>query len=109
MPGAYAAATISNSGPSITPVVENLLLTSPGGGVYDVAGTLNPGSQTLTGTYTMATSGTGTIPLTAPALPAVATNVIYAIDFDATNSVILDFMMMGTTSGTPSSIIFAQQ
>jgi len=25
------------------------------------------------------------------------------------NSVVTDFMMMGTTSGTPSSIMFAQQ
>jgi hypothetical protein len=109
MPGTYAAATTSNSDSSVVPVVENLLLTSPGGGVYDVAGTLNPGSQTLTGTYTMTLPGTGTITLTAPTLPAVPTSVIYAIDFDSTNSVITDFMMMGTTSGTPSSIIFAQQ
>ncbi len=109
LPGTYAAATTRNSDSSLVPVVENLLLTSPGGGVYNVSGTLNPGSQTLTGTYTMTLPGTGTITLTAPTLPAVPTSVIYAIDFDSANSVITDFMMMGTTSGTPSSIIFAQQ
>ena len=111
MPGTYAAATIGNSDPTVVPVVENLLITSPGGTppVYNVTGTQNPDSQALTGTYTMINTGTGTIALTAPPPPAVATNVIYAIDVDLTNFAITDFMMMGTTSGTPSSIIFAQQ
>ena len=106
MAGIYAAATISNSSPSITPVVQNLLLTSPGNTVYNVAGTQNPSNQTLTGTYTMTFLGTGINTLTAG---APATSVIYAIDFDSTNSVITDFMMIGTTGGTPSSVIFAQQ
>jgi hypothetical protein len=111
LPGTYAGATISNSDSSLTPTVENLLLTSPGGtpAVFNVAGTQNPGNVTLTGTYTMTTSGTGTITLTAP---AAATFAIYAIDVAAPNtahSVITDFMMIGTTSGTPSPVIFAQQ
>ncbi len=106
LPGTFAAATISNSDPTLVPVVQNLLLTSPGGSVFNLTGTQNPNNQTLTGTYTMTVTGTGTITLTAP---AAATNAIYAIGFDVTNSAITDFMMIGTTSGTPSSIIFAQE
>lgn len=117
LPGTYAAATIGNSDSAIEPVVQNLLLTSPGGTppVYDVAGiqTTHSASQTLTGSYTMTNNstggGTGTITLTSPPPPAVTNYVIYAIDGNSTNSVITDFMMMGLTSGTPSSIIFAQQ
>ena len=117
LPGTYAAATIANSDSGVEPVVQNLLLTSPGGTppVYDVTGVQNTtnGSQSLTGTYTMLNNntggGTGTITLTSPPPPAVANYVIYAIDASSTNSVITDFMMMGVTSGTPSSIIFAQQ
>jgi hypothetical protein len=117
LPGTYAAATIANSDSGIEPVVQNLLLTSPGGTplVYDVTGVQNTtnGSQSLTGTYTMLNNntggGTGTITLTSPPPPAVANYVIYAIDASSSNSVITDFMMMGVTSGTPSSIIFAQQ
>ena len=73
-----------------------------------MAGTQNPGNNVLTGTYAITTfDGTGSITLTAPPPPSVATNVIYALD--AANSVISDFFMIGTTSGTPSSIIFAQE
>ena len=107
MPGTYAAATTSNSNSTlVSPVVQNLLLTSPGGGVFNVAGTQNPSSKTVTGMYNITSGGTGTITLTAP---AASTNVIYAIGFDVTHSVVTDFMMMGKTSGTPSAIIFAQQ
>jgi hypothetical protein len=114
LPGTFAAATISNSDPALAPIVQNLLLTSPGGTppAYNVTGIQNTSSQTgsqLTGTYTMTGTGVGTLTLTAPPPPTAATNVIYAIDFDAVNSVVTDFMMMGTTSGTPSSIMFAQQ
>jgi hypothetical protein len=110
LPGTYASATIGNSDSSIAPVVQNLLLTSTGGATYNVAGTQNPGNLMLSGgKYTMTSTGVGTITLTAPPPPTAATNVIYAIDFDAVNSVVTDFMMMGTTSGTPSSITFAQQ
>jgi hypothetical protein len=111
LPGTYAGATISNSDSGLTPTVENLLLTSPGGtpAVFNVTGTRNPGSQTLAGSYTMTSAGTGTITLTAP---AAATFAIYAIDVTAPSTartVITDFMMIGTTSGTPSPVIFAQQ
>jgi len=118
MPGTYAAATIVNSDSGITPVVENLLLTSTGNATYNVAGTQYTQSggagQSLKGSYTLNNNasggGTGTITLTTP---AAQTYVIYVIDATgiptSTNAVIDDFMMIGTTSGTPSSISFAQQ
>jgi len=109
LPGTFAAATISDSDPTLAPVVQNLLLTSPGGSAFNVTGAQNPNNQPLTGMYTMTVTGTGSITLTAPPPPSVATNAIYAIGFDVANSVITDFMMIGTTSGTPSSIIFAQE
>src|SRR5260370_15196573 len=109
LPGTFAAATIGNSDPTLVPVVQNLLFTSPGGSVFNVTGAQNPNNQALTGTYTMTVTVTGTITLTAPPPPSVATNAIYAIGFDVSNSSITDFMMIGTTSGTPSSIIFAQE
>jgi len=122
MPGTYAAATISNSKSSIVPVVQNLLLTSTGYNskgqlTLNVAGTENPGSVTLTGSYTIANNppGLGAITLTTPA----TTYVMYAIDASAisgtSSDVITDFMIMGTCSpqpcstAPPSSIIFAQQ
>ncbi len=112
LPGTYAAATIGNSDSGITPVVENLLLTSTGNATYKVAGTENPGNVTLTGSYVLnnnsAGGGTGTITLTAP---AGQTYVIYAINATAipmsANAVIDDFMMMETDKA--SAIIFAQQ
>jgi hypothetical protein len=124
MPGTYAAATIGNSDSAVTPVVENLVLTSTGSATYNVAGVQNPGSQPLAGSYTLvgigAGAGTGTITLTTP---ASQTYVIYAIDASTapgtSNDVITDFFMMGScapqppattcSSGPPSSIIFAQQ
>jgi hypothetical protein len=109
LPGTYASATISNSDSSIAPVVQNLLLTSTGGATYNVAGTQNPPNQTLSGKYTMMGTGVGAITLTAPLPPTAATNAIYAIGFNSSDSVITDFMMIGTTSGTASSIMFAQQ
>ncbi len=89
---------------------------------YVLAGTQNPGNQSLTGAYTLTGTtapGTGTITLSTP---ASQTYVIYAIDASTvsgtTNDVVTDFMMIGsctpqapatTCSGTPSTIIFAQQ
>ncbi len=132
LPGTYAAVPVPNSNSTlVTPAVENLLLTSPGGQVYNVAGEQNPGNGTLTGLYTMNDNstggGTGTITLTSPLPPAVTDYVIYAINgttipnpanSKAPNFAITDFMMMGTCTpqapattctASPSSIIFAQQ
>jgi len=106
MPGTYAVATSSNSSPSVAPLVQNLVLTSPGGGVFNLAGAQNPGNVTLAGTYSMELTGTGAITLTAP---AASKYVIGAIDFDATISAVTDFFIMGADSGTPSALMFAQQ
>jgi hypothetical protein len=115
MPGTFAAATIGNSDSGVAPVVDNLLFTYTQLSTGNVAGTENPGNVTQTGTYTMSSTGTGTVTLTAP---AAAVYVIYAIDVTSLsggNSAIADFMMIGScspqpcTSGTPSSVIFAQQ
>ncbi len=106
------------------PAVENLLLTWAGA-VTDFTGVQNPGNQTLTGavsttsngtaTNSFHSSGAGIITLTAP---SAATDAIYAIDVTIVpnpanpaipNPVITDFFTMGTTSGSPSALIFAQQ
>jgi hypothetical protein len=119
LPGTYAVATVGNSDPAIAPEVQNLLLTSTGGATYVVGGTeyAKSGGQTMAGSYNIANNntgaGTGTITLTNPVAPLVTNYVIYAIDASAIsgtgNDVITDFMMMGLTSGTPSTIMFAQQ
>lgn len=117
LPGPYAAATLPNNTSGVTPVVQNLLLTSTGNATFVVTGTQNTslGQSSLgTGSYTLNTnsSGTITLPATVPA-PSVTTNVLYAIDAStvpsSSNAAIVDFFLMGTTSGTPSSLIFAQQ
>jgi len=65
--GTYAAATNSNSAASLTPVTMNLLLSFPGGSlVFDVGGVENQGAQAVTGTYTLASGGNGTVALTSP-------------------------------------------
>jgi len=89
-----------------------------------VAGTQNPNSVALAGSYTVNDTppGTGTITLTSSPLPPLGANyVIYAIDAlpaSSSNDVITDFMMMATCvitppattcTAPPSSIIFAQQ
>jgi hypothetical protein len=120
LPGTYAVATIGNSDPALAPEVQNLLLTSTGGATYVVAGTeytSSGASESIAGSYTINYSspgaGTGTVTLTDPAAPLVTNYVIYAIDASAIsgtgNDVITDFMMMGLTAGTPSTIMFAQQ
>jgi hypothetical protein len=112
LPGTYGAATTSSGSSTVGPIAANLLLTSPGGGVFNVSGTqYNPGSQALTGTYTLASSGTGAIALTVPS----ANYVIYVLDTSgcvAPNPVcaIQDFLMMDVDKTNPNaSIIFAQQ
>jgi hypothetical protein len=120
LPGTFATSTMPNSISGVVPFVENLLLTSTGSATYNVSGAENTGSgyQSLAGSYTMNSNGTGAIALTSPVPPAVATNVIYAVDAatipnplssSLPNFIINDFFIMGTTSGTPSVITFAQQ
>jgi hypothetical protein len=117
LPGTYAAATTSSGGSAVTPIAANLLLTSPGGGVFNVSGTQYPGGQTVTGTYDLGVkdfqNGTGKITLTAPA----QTYVIYVLDSSGpcnpkTSPVcaIQSFLMMDVDNTNPNaSIIFAQQ
>ena len=118
LPGTYGAATTSSGGSAVIPIAANLLLTSPGGGVFNVSGTQYPGSQTVTGTYDLAVSGfqngTGKITLTAP---SAQNYVIYVLDSSGpcnpqTSPVcaIQSFLMMDVDKTNPNaSIIFAQQ
>jgi len=110
--GPYAAATTSNGSPGVTSIAANLLLTSPGSGVFNVSGTEYPGTQAVTGLYTLSFSGNGTIQLSAP---SAQNFVIYVQDTVSCSGQgltcsIQDFYMMDTDSSNPNaSIIFAQQ
>lgn len=111
LPGTYGAATVSSGNPAVTPIAANLLLTSPGGGVFNVSETEYLVPQTATGSYTITFAGTGTISLTAPA----QTYAIYAVDSTGCANLspvctIQDFFMMDETTTDPNaSIIFAKQ
>jgi hypothetical protein len=110
--GPYAAATTAGASSGLTPIAANLLLSSPGGGVFNVSGTEYPSPQTVTGLYTLSFSGNGTIQLTSP---SAQNYVIYAQDTVSCSGqgltcAIQDFYMMDTDSSNPNaSIIFAQQ
>jgi hypothetical protein len=110
--GPYAVATADDASPGAAPIAANLLLTSPGGGVFNVSGTEYPGPQTVTGLYTLSFSGNGTIQLSAP---SPQNYVIYVQDTvgcsgQGLTCAIQDFYMMDTDSSNPNaSIIFAQQ
>lgn len=116
--GTYAAVTTSSGDSTVTPLAANLLLTSPGGAVYNVSGTSYPPgpTQPLNGSYTLPDSGTGTIALTTP---SVRNYVIYVVDISGCTKqsgpvcAIQDFFMMDeTTTPNPdknASIIFAKQ
>ena len=116
--GTYAAATTSSADSTATPLAANLLLTSPGGAVYNVFGTPYPPgpTQPLNGSYTLSDSGTGTIALTTP---SVKNYVIYIVDTAGCTKqsgpvcAIQDFFMMDeTTTPNPEQnafIIFAKQ
>ena len=117
LPGTYSAATTGSGGSAVTPTAANLLLTSPGGGVFNVSGTQYPGGQTVTGTYDLAVAGfqngTGKITLTAP---AAQNYVIYLLDTSgactSTSPVcaIQDFLMIDMDTTNPkASVIFAQE
>jgi hypothetical protein len=110
--GPYAAATTSDASAGVSPIAANLLLTSPGGGVFNISGTEYPGAQAVTGLYTLSFAGDGTIQLSAP---TAQNYVIYVQDTVACSGqgltcAIQDFYMMDTDSSNPNaSIIFAQQ
>ena len=116
LPGTFAAATTASGSSAVSPIAANLLLTFPGGGVFNVSGTQYPGSQTVTGTLDLnsplGSAGAFKIALTAP---SAQNYVIYVLDTSGCtgqNSVcaIQDFLMMDVDKTNPnSSIIFAQE
>ena len=118
-PGTYAATTTGSGSPAVSPIAANLLVTFPGGGVFNVSGTQYPGPQTVTGTYDLTGfgNGTGTITLTAPPPPAPQNYVIYVLDTSGcTNQSLVcavqSFLVMDVDKTNPNpnpSIIFAQE
>jgi hypothetical protein len=116
LPGTYGAATTSSGSSAVGPIAANLLLTFPGGGVFNVSGTQYPGSQTITGTLDLnslsGNVGVFTIALTAP---SAQNYVIYVLDTSGCTGqtpvcAIQDFLMMDVDSTNPkASIIFAQE
>jgi hypothetical protein len=111
-PGTYAAATTASGSSNVSPGADNLLLTSTGGGTYNVSGTQYPGPHSVTGTYTLSELGTGTIALS---VPSTQNYVIYVLDSagcvdPSPVCAVLDFLMMDVDATNPNaSIIFAQQ
>jgi hypothetical protein len=103
LPGTWAVSTSANTDSGVDStayVASNWLLTSPGNQVYNVNGLQNPGSKTVTGTYSLnLTNGAGAVALTAP----VATNYIaYFIDFT-------HFYAIDEDKGVSSPLIYGQQ
>jgi hypothetical protein len=87
-----------------------MLLTSPGNSVFNVIGTRfvsgASGSQSLTGSYTLMSTGVGTVKLTAP---SAENYVIYVLD-NTPGQVVHRFLMMNVDkTNTNASIISAQQ
>jgi hypothetical protein len=104
LPSTYAIGTVSGATSGVVPMVANLLLTSPGKGVFNVGGTQYASTsgfqvQTVTGSYTLSLPGKGTIVMTAPA----ANYVIYATDTAHFEMIDVDKTV------TNASVIFAQQ
>jgi hypothetical protein len=114
LPGTFAAATTGSGSSAVTPIAANLLVTFPGGGVFNVSGTQYPGPQTVTGTYDLTGlgKGTGTIKLTAP---SAQNYVIYVLDTSGCTGqnpvcAVQDFLMMDVDKTNPNaSVIFAQE
>jgi hypothetical protein len=109
------AATTTSGTSGVSQVEANLLLTSPGNGVFNVGGSQDEtdtggqnAAQVLTGTYDIDAGGTGTISLTAP---ATAKYVIYAIDNPTNdNNLVQHFYIMNVDATNPnSSIVFAER
>jgi hypothetical protein len=116
LPGTYGAATTGSGSSAVGPIAANLLLTFPGGGVFNVSGTQYPGSQTITGKSDLnslsGNVGVFTIALTAP---SAQNYVIYVLDTSGCTGqtpvcAIQDFLMMDVDNTNPNaSIIFAQE
>src|SRR5208282_3592920 len=104
-PGTYAEATTVSASPGLSPITANLFATwaQPSGSSCTstcLTGTQYPGSQTVTGTYTVSASGTGTIARTAPSTETYVMGSCTIVP-PATSC----------TSGPwpPSSILYAQE
>jgi hypothetical protein len=113
--GPFAAATTTSGTPGVSQVEANLLLTSPGNGVFNVGGSQDEtdaggqnAAQVLTGIYDIDAGGAGTIKLTAP---ATANYVIYAVDNPANqNNLVQHFYILNVDpANASSSIIFAER
>lgn len=110
LPGVFAASSLSSGTKDVSPSVADMLLTSPGNSVFNVAGTRfvsgASGSQSLAGSYTLMSTGVGTLALTAP---ATENYVIYVLD-NTPGQVVHRFLMMNVDAATTDpSIISAQQ
>jgi hypothetical protein len=111
IPGPFAAATTNSAVAGASPLAANLLLTwvDPAQGV---TGTQYPGSSAMTGTYTLKSSGTGSIVLTAP---AAQNYVIYTVDSSGCTGLMIscilqDFYMIDVDkTNTDPALIFARQ
>jgi len=121
LPGTFGAATIGSGSSAVSPIAANLLLTFPGGGVFNVSGTQYQypgGSQTVTGTLDL-NSPNGNVGAFAIALtaPSARSYVIYVLDTSGCTGqtpvcAIQDFLMMDVDKTNPNpnpSIIFAQE
>jgi len=116
LPGTYGAATTSSGSPAVGPITANLLLTFPGGGVFNVSGTQYPGSQAMTGTLDL-NSPSGNVGVFRIALtaPSAQHYVIYVLDTSGCTGqtpvcAVQDFLMMDVDNTNPNaSIIFAQE
>jgi hypothetical protein len=118
--GTYAAATTGSGSADVNPIGANLLLTSPGGGVFNISGTEYPGSETVTGTlsYNNSALGSGVAIVTLTA-PSAQTQALYPVDTSGCVSSpqnpnpvcqILDFFMIDETSTNKNpSVVFAKQ
>jgi len=118
LPGTFGAATTSSGSFNVSPSAANLLLTFPGGGVFNVSGTQYPGSQTVTGTLDLNSAngslGAFSITLTAP---SAQNYVMYVLDTAGPCNLqqgpvcaMQSFLMMDVDKTNPNaSILFAQE
>jgi hypothetical protein len=120
LPGTFAAATADSGSSAVDAIAANLLLTWVNTGACTsecVSGTQydanNIGGVPLAGTYSIQSTGNGTITL--GTAPSTQNFVIYALDTSGCNQkspvcAVPDFLMMDVDQANPNaSIIFAQQ